>query len=729
MTVLVAHIASRARHVLGLDLPPYIPAKIIAAEGAGTWFPASIYAWITMLAALLSAAVLLKDPVFVGLLGIIIVAAFPVATAVHYSGLRRHVMPYASFFAAVGFGALQFGSTFSTWLTEPPDDVYIALRALISVFLWITAFRAFSIRTVTELTQTILPTTSIVLLSLTAQPHYSSLAGMALLTLGALALLAIEHRVNTRNTYDNVGEFRFSRSHRSLGIVYSWPAIYLLALLVATGVGFWAARSELSTSVTEQISIYLARAVARHLTAHVVDFTPPASLWMPRFSPPSGRQIILEAVCERPENWRTACYTIYDGKTWRRKLPRKRISEQTADGTLSIPRQNSGIGASAVLTKATITPHVSFGSVIPAMLYPVSYNGSAKTIAYSVDGTLMPWQYGAGTRTYTIEILQPQTLPDATGIAFPASREELELNTQLPDDLAPEIAQLARQITTSSQSSFDKVRAIEQYLADSYQYDLTVSSTWPDELAYAFLFKTKRGYCIHFATAMVLMCRSIGIPARFAVGFTRGEAHNSQDDLYIVRSEDAHSWPEVYIPDGGWMAFEPTPAAREEQEQRTFGDVWSDTVSGIGTRAAVLTRWITQFSIPIALVASVMVLLGAAPRLRRKWNETHPPTNGKPLTQLIWAYTGLRKILAQRGGVDGPQVTAEELLADIPDELADIRCKAGELVRLYQMARFGDRAPDTDTASAAILLLAQIREHLRGRQPRDPHHVSHKPRN
>jgi hypothetical protein len=71
------------------------------------------------------------------------------------------------------------------------------------------------------------------------------------------------------------------------------------------------------------------------------------------------------------------------------------------------------------------------------------------------------------------------------------------------------------------------------------------------------LFDAKTGFCNYFATAEVVMLRSIGIPARMAVGFAEGE-HDLEDNVFTVRSLDAHAWPEVYFPDIGWIEFEPT---------------------------------------------------------------------------------------------------------------------------------------------------------------------------
>ena len=128
---------------------------------------------------------------------------------------------------------------------------------------------------------------------------------------------------------------------------------------------------------------------------------------------------------------------------------------------------------------------------------------------------------------------------------------------QLPDDFSPRIRDLALEITASADTPFDKAVAITNYLRDEINYYPAISI--PDDvdpLEY-FLFDKKQGFCNYSATVEVLMLRSIGIPARLAVGYAQGEA-NVQNTIYTVRERDLHAWPEVYFPEYGWIEFEPT---------------------------------------------------------------------------------------------------------------------------------------------------------------------------
>ena len=128
---------------------------------------------------------------------------------------------------------------------------------------------------------------------------------------------------------------------------------------------------------------------------------------------------------------------------------------------------------------------------------------------------------------------------------------------QLPDELPGRVRQLAQEITRGQTTPYDKARAIEAYLR-SYPYDLDVPAP-PEgrDVADYFLFDLRKGYCDYYATAMVVLARVNGIPARFVSGYAPGY-YDAPNARYVVRELDAHSWPEIYFPEIGWVEFEPT---------------------------------------------------------------------------------------------------------------------------------------------------------------------------
>jgi len=126
--------------------------------------------------------------------------------------------------------------------------------------------------------------------------------------------------------------------------------------------------------------------------------------------------------------------------------------------------------------------------------------------------------------------------------------------------LDPRISQLTHEIARNAATPYDKARAIEHYLKTEFRYTLDLKPTDGDPLA-EFLFKTREGHCEYFATAMVMMLRTLEIPARIVNGFQMGE-YNELNDMYTVRESDAHSWVEAYFPrTDSWIEFDPTPSA------------------------------------------------------------------------------------------------------------------------------------------------------------------------
>ncbi|BCJ87166.1 DUF4129 domain-containing transglutaminase family protein [Effusibacillus dendaii] len=136
---------------------------------------------------------------------------------------------------------------------------------------------------------------------------------------------------------------------------------------------------------------------------------------------------------------------------------------------------------------------------------------------------------------------------------------------QLPDELPERVKSLAERITAGKTDPYEKATAIEQYLRQNYTYE-TENVPFPAEgqdFVDQFLFESKKGYCDHFSSSMVVLAREVGLPARWVKGFTQGELQGpvspgSEMKKYVIRNKDAHSWAEVFIPGSGWIPFEAT---------------------------------------------------------------------------------------------------------------------------------------------------------------------------
>lgn len=133
------------------------------------------------------------------------------------------------------------------------------------------------------------------------------------------------------------------------------------------------------------------------------------------------------------------------------------------------------------------------------------------------------------------------------------------------------IKNLSDQITEGIDSEFDKAKAFEIYFyKNGYNYDLNYIKE-KGENAEDFIFDTKTGVCYEYATAMVLLARAAGIPARFCIGYNMSEPNEGNTKIYnfVVTTKDAHAFPELYIKGYGWMSFEPTIADVVEESKDT----------------------------------------------------------------------------------------------------------------------------------------------------------------
>lgn len=156
----------------------------------------------------------------------------------------------------------------------------------------------------------------------------------------------------------------------------------------------------------------------------------------------------------------------------------------------------------------------------------------------------------------TLSVASPEDLKKA-GTEYPSWVANRFL--QVPAELPARVRRLSERLTKDASTPFDKVRAIEAHLRGlGYSLDIAPPPFDRDAVDY-FLFTSKAGYCDYFASAMVVMLRSVGVPARVASGYVTGD-YDVERGTYVVRESHAHSWPEVFFPGYGWVEWEPTPA-------------------------------------------------------------------------------------------------------------------------------------------------------------------------
>lgn len=149
---------------------------------------------------------------------------------------------------------------------------------------------------------------------------------------------------------------------------------------------------------------------------------------------------------------------------------------------------------------------------------------------------------------------------DSAGVVYPPDIAERYL--QLPENFSPRVAELAQSVAGEAPTPYAMTKAVESYLRTiPYNEAIAAPPEEVDPMEY-FLFEIREGYCDYYATAMVVMLRSLGIPARAASGYAEG-TYDDESRLFIVTEQDAHTWVEVYFPGLGWVEFEPTAAESE----------------------------------------------------------------------------------------------------------------------------------------------------------------------
>lgn len=188
---------------------------------------------------------------------------------------------------------------------------------------------------------------------------------------------------------------------------------------------------------------------------------------------------------------------------------------------------------------------------------------------------------------------------------------------RLPDGIPAEVIGLARDLTATQPTVYDRALAIERYLR-TLPYTLDVPQPPIDgDIVDYFLFDLKRGYCDYYASAMVVLARAAGIPARIAVGYASGQSTVLQDGSlrYLVTAAEAHTWVEIYFPAYGWVPFEPTAGRPPlERGQAPVGGSSTSTEgeSGAAGGSAATSGSVRQVALALLVALAAIGVLGAA---------------------------------------------------------------------------------------------------------------------
>ncbi len=263
----------------------------------------------------------------------------------------------------------------------------------------------------------------------------------------------------------------------------------------------------------------------------------------------------------------------------------------------------------------------------------------------------------------------------------------------LPEELPGRVKELAIQLTATEPTPYERARAIERYLR-SFPYSLDVPRPPSNQdLVDFFLTDLRKGYCDYYASAMVVLARAAGIPARLAVGYATG-TYNLNSHLFLVTQAEAHSWAEVYFPGIGWVPFEPTaaqPAIDRSKEPTPLPSPLPPAVTG-SHGLNLPSRWsrLVGYTGLALLIAAGMVWAGVD-----EWHLQR--LEAQPAAREI--YRRMRRYGRLLGVTAGPGTTPFEFADTLNGRLAALAAPDGGPAR-------GKTSPGTQSLARQVVRLA-----------------------
>lgn len=280
---------------------------------------------------------------------------------------------------------------------------------------------------------------------------------------------------------------------------------------------------------------------------------------------PRGEEVICEIKGNEPILLRAGTYDYFTGRYW----------VKTYFGFTTLRNQSNNFKILSKNPPYTVERYeIHLTDEVPLLLPPLGFPGpfffmmgrriniltpphpcevkfnsqvSPAYLVKGVDNSLSAVFYMRGDISYEV-ITQPHTPWD----------EEFVSAIYLQKPPSTRTSELAKMLTSPYDDDYQKAIAIQNYLQSNYSYRLTSSPPPQDNGVEWFLFKSKKGDCDFFASAMCILLREAGIPARVAIGYSVVE-YDAEKGVWIVKQKDAHMWVEAYIRGKGWMTFDPTP--------------------------------------------------------------------------------------------------------------------------------------------------------------------------
>ncbi|MBN1813765.1 MAG: transglutaminase domain-containing protein, partial [Anaerolineae bacterium] len=383
---------------------------------------------------------------------------------------------------------------------------------------------------------------------------------------------------------------------------------------------------------------------------------------------PSGPQDIFGSQAPR-YYWRGITYDVYTGRGWvTRDIE---TVDYLAEDSLALPRFEA---------QREVRQNVRILGDVAGLLHATGTLDSVDqdySVAWRSEGDI----FGAtleSTRYQAVSLVSIATGEElrSAGSDYPDWIRNRYL--ALPDTVPDRVLGLARDLTATGATPYDRAVAIESFLRTyPYNLDVQLPPVGTRDVVDYFLFELKEGYCDYYATSMVVLARAAGLPARLVIGYAPGY-YDARGVVYIVTEAEAHAWVEVYFPEYGWIEFEPTggrpPIRRSDGEQEPLElpdlgetpESASATWEGIGRFAWL--GWLLPIVLPVLIVRTWLSI--DERRLRRL----------EPAAAVARLYQRVRR--------QGRQLAVPMRAGDTPYEFAE--SFAGWAVALAREKRWGE---------------------------------------
>jgi transglutaminase-like putative cysteine protease len=462
-------------------------------------------------------------------------------------------------------------------------------------------------------------------------------------------------------------------------------------------------------------------------TASVLKDLPFGKTWN------QGDDIKFIVVSERPSYWRMNAYDTYTSQGWTNSPTNKILLEANT------PWENNNEALSnqdtvqyAVVNGVRTDVLFTNGGFISSDI-PVRVNLDAGGDVVAITALRI---FDAGER-YVVTSYFPTVAESGLSKAdaiYPDSI--LASYLQLPSDFPDDIRLLSENITREATTPYAKVQAIIGYLHQfPYELEIDTPPEGADSVAY-FLFTRKNGFCLHFASAAVVMLRSAGVPSRLAVGYLPGDPGKIAGQ-YLLRDKYFHAWPQVYFPGYGWVDIEATPGGPASHvsistpwisspaiEESPQWDVWMgelppsiynigniniENMQGGGADetdslsfAAKLGRAVLFIFIAALIIAVLIGLILVIRSLSFRWLWRVDRS-----AVAYGTYINMCRLAAMVGLVPRPQQTPLEFTAQLVEALPQDAEAVNYIARVYMENRFGGRDGKPGMAEEAEILKAR----------------------